>query len=87
MLGHCVDTVSACLKWQLKKNNREGGAIKNVNYFDSRQFKENYTHKNTDGVSINFLTLWLLGDILNLFGIIIDNLLFTMVRFFFLYIM
>ncbi|KAI8071145.1 PQ loop repeat-domain-containing protein, partial [Gilbertella persicaria] len=42
------------------------------------QFKENYTRKNTDGVSITFLSLWILGDILNLLGIILENLLFTM---------
>ncbi|KAI7892995.1 PQ loop repeat-domain-containing protein [Mucor mucedo] len=42
------------------------------------QFYENYKLKNTDGVSVTFLTLWILGDILNLFGIILQNLLFTM---------
>ncbi|OBZ84891.1 putative vacuolar amino acid transporter YPQ3, partial [Choanephora cucurbitarum] len=44
----------------------------------SPQFKENYTRKNTEGVSISFLSLWILGDILNLLGIILENLLFTM---------
>ncbi|OAD02074.1 hypothetical protein MUCCIDRAFT_121426, partial [Mucor lusitanicus CBS 277.49] len=42
------------------------------------QLYENYTRKNTDGVSIQFLSFWILGDILNLFGIILENLLFTM---------
>ncbi|KAI8891034.1 PQ-loop-domain-containing protein [Backusella circina FSU 941] len=42
------------------------------------QFKENYTQKDTGGVSMSFLVCWLLGDVLNLFGIILDNLLFTM---------
>ncbi|KAG2236248.1 hypothetical protein INT48_008608 [Thamnidium elegans] len=42
------------------------------------QFYENYKLQNTDGVSVTFLTLWILGDILNLFGIILQNLLFTM---------
>lgn len=44
-----------------------------------RQFYENYKYKNTDGVSITFLTLWIFGDILNLFGVILEHLLFTMV--------
>lgn len=42
------------------------------------QFYENYKYKNTDGVSITFLTLWIFGDILNLFGVILEHLLFTM---------
>lgn len=44
------------------------------------QFYENYIRKNTDGVSLTFLTLWVVGDILNLIGVILENLLFTMVR-------
>ncbi|KAI9267635.1 PQ loop repeat-domain-containing protein [Helicostylum pulchrum] len=47
-------------------------------FFFARQFYENYKLQNTDGVSVTFLTLWILGDILNLFGIILQNLLFTM---------
>jgi len=44
----------------------------------SPQYVENYQRKNTDGVSVSFLWLWILGDILNLLGIILENLLFTM---------
>ncbi|KAI8888922.1 PQ-loop-domain-containing protein [Backusella circina FSU 941] len=42
------------------------------------QIRENYIRKNTDGISVSFLTFWILGDITNLFGVILDNLLFTM---------
>lgn len=46
------------------------------------QIRENYLRKNTDGISIQFLLFWIFGDILNLFGVILDNLLFTMVTIF-----
>ncbi|KAI8371656.1 PQ loop repeat-domain-containing protein [Radiomyces spectabilis] len=42
------------------------------------QLKENYIRKNTDGVSISFLLFWIFGDIFNLLGIILENLLLTM---------
>ncbi|KAI9312819.1 PQ loop repeat-domain-containing protein, partial [Dichotomocladium elegans] len=42
------------------------------------QLYENYTRKNTDGVSVQFLLFWIFGDIFNLLGVILDDLLFTM---------
>ncbi|CEI86250.1 hypothetical protein RMCBS344292_00693 [Rhizopus microsporus] len=42
------------------------------------QLWENYKRKNTDGVSVTFLLLWIFGDIFNLLGILLEDLLFTM---------
>ncbi|KAI8074109.1 PQ loop repeat-domain-containing protein [Gongronella butleri] len=42
------------------------------------QLYENYTRKNTDGVSARFLWLWIFGDIFNLVGAILEHLLVTM---------
>ncbi|KAG2218810.1 hypothetical protein INT45_005457 [Circinella minor] len=42
------------------------------------QIWENYVRKNTDGVSITFLLLWILGDIFNLVGVFLEDLLVTM---------
>ncbi|KAI8991302.1 PQ loop repeat-domain-containing protein [Mycotypha africana] len=42
------------------------------------QFYENYVGKNTEGVSVTFLLLWIFGDILNLLGAVLEKLLFTM---------
>lgn len=44
-----------------------------------RQLYENYRLKNTDGVSVQFLLLWIFGDIFNLLGVILEDLLVTMV--------
>ncbi|CAO3703809.1 unnamed protein product [Rhizopus stolonifer] len=42
------------------------------------QLWQNFRSKNADGVSVTFLLLWIVGDIFNLIGIVLDNLLFTM---------
>ncbi|KAI9246119.1 PQ loop repeat-domain-containing protein [Phascolomyces articulosus] len=42
------------------------------------QLWENYVRKNTDGVSVTFLLLWILGDIFNLVGVFLEDLLITM---------
>ncbi|CDS09602.1 hypothetical protein LRAMOSA10962 [Lichtheimia ramosa] len=42
------------------------------------QLYENYRLKNTDGVSVQFLLLWIFGDIFNLLGVILEDLLVTM---------
>lgn len=47
----------------------------------NRQLWKNFKSKNADGVSITFLLLWIFGDIFNLLGIVLDNLLFTMVTY------
>ncbi|KAI8096618.1 PQ loop repeat-domain-containing protein [Halteromyces radiatus] len=41
------------------------------------QLYENYTRKNTDGVSISFLLLWIFGDIFNLIGALLEHLMLT----------
>lgn len=43
------------------------------------QLYENYKRQNTDGVSVPFLILWIFGDLFNLLGVILENLLVTMV--------
>ncbi|KAI7862494.1 PQ loop repeat-domain-containing protein [Spinellus fusiger] len=42
------------------------------------QLFENYVRKNTDGVSLKFLMCWVLGDVFNLIGAILGNLMITM---------
>jgi uncharacterized protein with PQ loop repeat len=42
------------------------------------QLWENYTRKNGDGLSMTFLVIWLLGDVFNLVGVVMQDLLFTM---------
>ncbi|KAG0164449.1 hypothetical protein DFQ30_009942, partial [Apophysomyces sp. BC1015] len=42
------------------------------------QVYENYKRKNTDGVSITFLLLWIFGDVFNLFGALLGHLMITM---------
>ncbi|ORE02157.1 PQ-loop-domain-containing protein [Rhizopus microsporus var. microsporus] len=42
------------------------------------QLLENYKRKSGDGLSIVFLFVWLLGDIFNLIGIVMEDLMFTM---------
>ncbi|ORZ01341.1 PQ loop repeat-domain-containing protein [Syncephalastrum racemosum] len=42
------------------------------------QLYENYSRKNTDGVSVRFLWLWIFGDVTNLLGIVLEDLLVTM---------
>jgi len=37
----------------------------------------NYRNKTGDGISFNFLLLWLVGDIMNILGIILQKLMFT----------
>ncbi|KAI9286190.1 PQ loop repeat-domain-containing protein [Umbelopsis sp. AD052] len=37
----------------------------------------NYRNKTGDGISFNFLLLWLIGDIMNILGIILQKLMFT----------
>lgn len=44
------------------------------------QLYENYRRKNTDGVSIPFLLLWIFGDIFNLLGAILEHLMLTVVK-------
>jgi hypothetical protein len=44
------------------------------------QLYENYRRKNTDGVSIPFLLLWIFGDIFNLLGAILEHLMLTVVN-------
>jgi uncharacterized protein with PQ loop repeat len=42
------------------------------------QLWENYTRKSGDGLSMTFLVIWLLGDVFNLIGVVMQDLLFTM---------
>jgi solute carrier family 66 (lysosomal lysine-arginine transporter), member 1 len=42
------------------------------------QLWENYTRKSGDGLSMTFLVIWLLGDVFNLVGVVMQDLLFTM---------
>lgn len=42
------------------------------------QIWENYTRKSGEGLSMLFLWIWLLGDVFNLAGILMQDLLFTM---------
>lgn len=42
------------------------------------QLWENYTRKNGDGLSMTFLVIWLLGDVFNMIGVVMQDLLFTM---------
>ncbi|KAL1916517.1 uncharacterized protein VTP21DRAFT_5708 [Calcarisporiella thermophila] len=42
------------------------------------QFLENYWNKSTDGLSVAFIFIWLIADVLNLAGALLQNLLFTM---------
>ncbi|CAO3607040.1 unnamed protein product [Cunninghamella blakesleeana] len=42
------------------------------------QLWENYVRKSGDGISMTFLTIWLAGDIFNLAGVILQDLLPTM---------
>ncbi|KAI9264414.1 PQ loop repeat-domain-containing protein [Sporodiniella umbellata] len=42
------------------------------------QLWENYTRKSGDGLSMTFLVIWLAGDIFNLLGVIMQDLLVTM---------
>jgi PQ loop repeat len=44
-----------------------------------RQIYLNYRNKTGDGISFNFLLLWLIGDIMNILGIILQKLMFTVV--------
>jgi hypothetical protein len=48
-------------------------------YTYSRQLLENYRRKSGDGLSMTFLVIWLAGDVFNLLGVIMQNLLVTMV--------
>ncbi|KAJ2354738.1 putative vacuolar membrane transporter for cationic amino acids [Coemansia sp. RSA 2618] len=41
------------------------------------QIRLNYTRKSCEGVSLAFYALWSLGDLFNLLGAVLDNLLFT----------
>ena len=40
---------------------------------------ENYRRKSGDGLSMTFLVIWLAGDVFNLLGVIMQDLLVTMV--------
>ncbi|KAI8977314.1 PQ loop repeat-domain-containing protein [Mycotypha africana] len=42
------------------------------------QLWENYTRKSGDGLSVTFLVIWLAGDVFNLLGVIMQDLLVTM---------
>lgn len=42
------------------------------------QLWENYVRKSGDGLSMTFLVIWLLGDVFNLIGVVMQDLLFTM---------
>ncbi|KAI8877341.1 PQ-loop-domain-containing protein [Backusella circina FSU 941] len=42
------------------------------------QLWENYKRKNGDGLSFSFLVIWLAGDVFNLIGVIMQDLLVTM---------
>ncbi|KAF9205645.1 hypothetical protein BGZ49_003740 [Haplosporangium sp. Z 27] len=42
------------------------------------QFRENYKRKSGESISLPFLFIWLMGDLLNLVGSTLDNLLLTM---------
>jgi uncharacterized protein with PQ loop repeat len=44
------------------------------------QFIENYKRKSGESLSMTFLVIWLAGDIFNLLGVIMQNLLITMVK-------
>jgi hypothetical protein len=46
----------------------------------NRQLWENYTRKSGDGLSMTFLVIWLAGDVFNLLGVIMQDLLVTMVK-------
>ncbi|KAG2179965.1 hypothetical protein INT43_003752 [Umbelopsis isabellina] len=37
----------------------------------------NYRNKTGDGISFNFLLLWLIGDVMNILGIVLQHLMFT----------
>ncbi|ORZ14737.1 PQ loop repeat-domain-containing protein [Absidia repens] len=50
------------------------------------QLYENYSRKNTDGVSIPFLLLWIFGDIFNLLGAVLENLMLTVLLLAFYYL-
>jgi len=49
-----------------------------------RQLWENYKRKSGESLSLTFLYIWLAGDIFNVLGATMDNLLLTMVWFWFL---
>ncbi|KAL1924827.1 uncharacterized protein VTP21DRAFT_4481 [Calcarisporiella thermophila] len=42
------------------------------------QMLENYLRKSGEGLSLSFILLWLVGDTLNIIGVVITDLLFTM---------
>ncbi|CEI97591.1 Putative FAFR605Cp [Rhizopus microsporus] len=44
------------------------------------QLWENYRRKSGDGLSMTFLVIWLAGDVFNLLGVIMQDLLVTMVK-------
>jgi hypothetical protein len=75
MLVDCIYTVnlSILLLYIPKK-------YKFLTHFLSRQLWENYKRKNGDGLSFSFLVIWLAGDVFNLIGVIMQDLLVTMVR-------
>lgn len=47
-----------------------------------RQLWVNYKRKSGESLSLTFLYIWLAGDVLNVLGATMDNLLLTMVRLF-----
>ena len=56
---------------------KDPGTIRILVY--SPQLIENYKLKSGEGVSIPFVVIWLVGDILNLLGALIANLLPTVI--------
>jgi hypothetical protein len=44
------------------------------------QLHENYRRQSGSGLSLSFLVIWLVGDLFNLAGVILQKLMFTMVK-------
>jgi hypothetical protein len=44
------------------------------------QLHENYQRQSGSGLSLSFLVIWLVGDLFNLAGVILQKLMFTMVK-------
>lgn len=69
MLANCIYTVNILYYYLCNYSNLN----------NNRQLWENYTRKSGDGLSMTFLVIWLAGDVFNLLGVIMQDLLVTMV--------